>query len=89
MKVIGYSAFKGCVSLSEVQIPSGIMSIGRYAFHGCTGLRTANIPDGIKTVGGSSFNGCPVLAIESNVFPVIDSVIYTPEYDKGNIMYQL
>lgn len=83
MKVIGHSAFKGCVSLSEVQIPSGIMSIGRYAFHGCTGLRTANIPDGIKTVGGSSFNGCPVLAIESNVFPVIDSVIYTPDMTKA------
>lgn len=83
IKALGTSEFKDCTSLREVVIPDGIMSIGRYAFHGCTGLRTANIPDGIKTVGGSSFNGCPMLAIESNVFPVIDGVIYTPDMTKA------
>ena len=39
VKHIGDSAFQGCTSLTHVEIPTSIESIG-YAFHGCDKLKT-------------------------------------------------
>ena len=42
---IGTSAFEECVSLSSVNIPQEITSIGDHAFKGCKELATARIED--------------------------------------------
>ena len=42
---IGASAFEDCVSLSSVNIPQEITSIGDHAFKGCEELTTARIED--------------------------------------------
>ena len=38
---IGYGAFKDCVELRTINIPTSINSIGKDAFQGCSGLYTA------------------------------------------------
>ena len=35
---IGDSAFRGCISLTSIEIPAGVKSIGLYAFSGCSSL---------------------------------------------------
>ena len=42
---IGASAFEDCISLSSVNIPQEITSIGDHAFKGCKELTTARIED--------------------------------------------
>ena len=40
---IGYSAFGGCSSLANIEIPNSVASIGNYAFQYCSGLSKGNI----------------------------------------------
>lgn len=55
--VIDDSAFEGCSSLSQVNIPESVTTIGAYAFYGCTNLQGVSIPDSVTSVGGSAFRG--------------------------------
>ena len=59
---IGEYAFKGCTSLTSVNIPNSVTSIGEYAFKGCTSLTTINIPDGVTSIGYCTFFGCSSLS---------------------------
>jgi len=56
---IGTSAFYGCTSLVELQLPDSITGIGMSAFHGCTGLTTLTI--NAINIGDSAFYGCTSL----------------------------
>ncbi len=46
--------FEGCNSLSWINLPDGITSIGDYAFFGCS-LKKINIPDSVKSIGDYAF----------------------------------
>lgn len=45
-------------SLTSINIPQGVTSIGNSAFSGCSRLTSINIPQGITSIGNWAFNGC-------------------------------
>ncbi len=55
---IGDYAFKNCMGLTSVTIPSSVTSIGHETFRGCTGLTSISIPSSITSIGSSAFNDC-------------------------------
>lgn len=68
---IDSDAFKGCLGLTAVQIPDGVISLG--GFQGCTNLATINIPSTVTTIASNAFKGCTgltSLAIPSSVTKV-------------------
>lgn len=44
MTEIGAEAFKGCCSLTAVEVPESVRIIGRDAFAGCSSLVSAAVP---------------------------------------------
>lgn len=61
-KVIAGSAFSNCEHLSEVIIPSSVISIGHLAFFYCTGLTKITIPDSVTSIGDRAFQYCTNLS---------------------------
>lgn len=55
---IGRSAFKNCVGLTSVTIPSTVFSIGVGAFSDCSGLKSISIPNSITVIEGGAFQNC-------------------------------
>ena len=52
---IGWNAFAGCTSLTEITIPDSVTSIGNGAFSGCERLKEIIIPDGVTSIGSGAF----------------------------------
>lgn len=48
--------FDGCSSLSKINLPIGLKSIGNRAFADCTSLRNVNVPEGVTKIGGYAFS---------------------------------
>ncbi|MBE6656304.1 MAG: leucine-rich repeat domain-containing protein [Ruminococcaceae bacterium] len=42
IEAIGYDAFSGCTSLSEITVPATVKRIGHRAFEKCTGLKAVH-----------------------------------------------
>jgi len=60
--VIGGNAFNGCVSLTNLSLPStGLLSIGSWAFIGCTSLTSVTIPNSVTSIGYNAFGQCTAL----------------------------
>lgn len=55
------SAFANCTSLTNVVLPSTMMSIGANAFSNCTSLAEITIPASVITIDASAFGGCTAL----------------------------
>lgn len=55
---IGDYAFKGCTSLTGVDIPNSVTGIGREAFYGCASLMGVDIPNSVIEIGRESFYEC-------------------------------
>lgn len=55
---IGKGAFKACVSLKKVILPSGLSRILSEAFKGCRRLEEVEIPAGVSYVGDYAFHRC-------------------------------
>ena len=53
---IGVEAFKNCISLSEIVLPDGLISIGAHAFE-CTGLSELHLPASLMKIGEAAFAG--------------------------------
>ena len=66
---IGYSAFKGCSSLTSVTIGNGVTSIGGYAFNSCSSLKSVTFGNGATSIGEYAFSST---SLESITIP--DSV---------------
>ena len=58
---IGSSAFRGCSSLTSIEIPNSVTSIGIRAFYWCVSLTSIDIPNSVTSIGYSAFAGCESL----------------------------
>lgn len=58
---IGNYAFKGCESLTELDLGKGVTEIGSYALQNCTALTSVTIGEKTETIGGNAFMGCTAL----------------------------
>ena len=61
MTSIGDGAFQNCYSLTQINIPDGVISIGSYAFNSCYSLTQINIPDSVTSIEASAFQNCKCL----------------------------
>lgn len=57
-KVICNEAFSRCESLTSINIPDSVTSIGDSAFRWCKTLTGINIQDSVTSIGNSAFYGC-------------------------------
>jgi hypothetical protein len=60
------AAFKGCVNLSRLIIPSRVTAIGANAFKDCASLESLTLPATLNSIGDDAFLGC--LALTSVTF---------------------
>ncbi len=56
-----YGFFGRCSSLTSIEIPNSVTSIGDEAFYNCTSLTSITIPNSVTEVGGGVFYGCESL----------------------------
>lgn len=61
VKVIGNSAFLGCESLNNINIPNSVTYIGNDAFGCCESLTNINIPNSVTNIGDRAFLKCKTL----------------------------
>ena len=54
---IDENAFKGCVALAEITIPSVTTNIGFGAFEGCVSIAEFVVPASVTTMGAGVFAG--------------------------------
>lgn len=54
---IGEYTFAMCQSLTKVEIPNSVSSIGAGAFQGC-GITEIVVPDNVRFIGEGAFRGC-------------------------------
>ena len=52
------SAFRNCSTMTSVNLPNGIKSIGYTAFYNCSSLTSINIPETVDTIANLAFRGC-------------------------------
>ncbi|MBR1607363.1 MAG: leucine-rich repeat domain-containing protein [Clostridia bacterium] len=55
------SAFRGCVSLTNVTLREGVTAIGADAFNGCSALTEVILPESLTAIGANAFRGCSSL----------------------------
>ena len=58
---IASDAFKNCIYLKKIQIPSNVMVIEKRAFLNCRKLKTVIFDEGIRHIGRHAFRNCPNL----------------------------
>ena len=51
--------------VKNIQLPSGVTSIGNNAFQYCTELALTSLPSGVTSIGNSAFQYCTKLALTS------------------------
>jgi len=79
VKVIGDRTFKGCYSLTSINIPDGVTNIGDFAFTGCRSLTCINIPSRVTNIGEGAFAFCISLTnidIPNNVTNIGEGAFY-------------
>ena len=55
---IAQLVFDSCTSLTSVNIPNSVTTIGDNAFRGCNGLTSVTIPNSVTVIGNYAFSGC-------------------------------
>ena len=55
------SAFSGCTSLSEIEIPKTVTHLGNRVFLNCSSLEALKLNDGLIEIGAEAFQGCSSL----------------------------
>ena len=56
-RFIGSHAFSGCVYLTNIEIPSGVLLVDNGAFR-CCNIQSIHLPDGLTKIGDSAFSEC-------------------------------
>ena len=72
--------FRGCESLTVIDIPDGVTKLGDFAFDGCASLASIIIPSGVTYVGNYCFSDC------SNLRHIVSWPVITPNLG-GNYRY--
>ncbi len=49
--------YSGCSSLTSINIPNSVTSIGNFAFEACSSLTSINIPNSVTNIGWCAFDG--------------------------------
>lgn len=57
---IGAYAFSGCRNITEIRLPSTLLSIGEYAFNNNSSLTYLELPEKIVTIGKAAFRNCGI-----------------------------
>ncbi len=57
LKTIGDEAFYDC-TITSIDIPVGVTSIGVKAFNNCGALTSVSLPDGLEDIGSNAFGKC-------------------------------
>ena len=77
VKHIGYGEFAHCTSLTSIEIPNSVISIGSYVFYYCSFLKDIKIPNSVISIGSYVFYNCSFLKdikISDSVENIGDSV---------------
>ena len=53
-----YDAFSDCSSITSVNIPNSVTSIGSGAFQNCSGLTSITLPNSVTSIGEVAFQNC-------------------------------
>ena len=80
MGITGTNGKVYCNMLQNVEIGSGVTSIGTYAFQYCYSLSSITIPDGVTSIGSSAFQYCYSLSsitIPDGVTSIGSSAFYS------------
>ena len=56
-----YGVFESCTSLTTIEIPASVETIGYYTFSDCTSLTTIEIPASVETIENGAFADCTSL----------------------------
>ncbi|MBP3761494.1 MAG: leucine-rich repeat protein, partial [Ruminococcus sp.] len=72
-------------SLTKIEIPDSVTSIGEYAFFGCSSLTKIEIPDSVTSIGEYAFFGCSSLT-EIKVPDSVTSIGYGAFYQYADSM---
>ena len=63
VKVIESDAFRKCIKLKSIEIPSSVQSISLMAFEGCISLVSVKLPPSLTHILSWAFSGCTSLSI--------------------------
>lgn len=58
VKEIAAYTFTNCQTLTQINLPNTVESIGRGAFSDCRGITKVVIPNSITSIGDEAFSGC-------------------------------
>ncbi|WP_319755536.1 leucine-rich repeat protein [uncultured Sphaerochaeta sp.] len=78
LKVLSSQMFYRCVSLTNINIPNTVQTIGSHAFFGCQELTTITIPDSVIRLEDQAFSNCTSLAsleIPDNVTSIGEELV--------------
>ena len=62
---IGSRVFRGCRSLTKVELPEGVTSIGQEAFRGCSSLTKVELPEEVTSIGREEWTALDWVPLET------------------------
>lgn len=61
LKSIGANAFRGCIGITDIEIPDSVVEIGDGAFQACSNLETARLSKNLSSMPPYLFSSCSKL----------------------------